>query len=169
MGHHCSVRNTFERLQAIGFPQSHAQAISALRCQHPRPTVAQAFDSPRRQVLSAPRAHGPSESGPVRAVHVRLLLVAHGLSVAKDPQTFSIPYSGPQSLPPTAYAQPPQTSKTNMRISGISLNQGLMTSVYQRIRGLCHRLPCITDLSHSRVRARSSVLHLTVESARGRC
>jgi hypothetical protein len=43
---------------------------------------------------------------------------------------------------------------------------GLMTSGYQGIWGLCHRLPSITDLSHSRVRAWSTFLHLTDESAR---
>jgi hypothetical protein len=35
---HCSVRNTFERLRAICFPQSHAQDVSTLRRQHPRLT-----------------------------------------------------------------------------------------------------------------------------------
>jgi hypothetical protein len=43
---------------------------------------------------------------------------------------------------------------------------GLMTSGHQGIRGQCHWLPCTTELSHCLIRARSSVLHLTNESAR---
>jgi hypothetical protein len=42
----------------------------------------------------------------------------------------------------------------------------LLASGYQRIRGLRHRLPRIANLSHSRARAQSRVLHLTDESTR---
>jgi hypothetical protein len=126
----------------------------------PQPLVvstpgSQAVGSPGRPVRSVPWAHGPSESMPVRAIRVSGSRAVSCLSQRKAPRPLVS-----QPVGRCSAASVPRGRRTNKRAPG------LMTSGYQGIRGLCHRLPCIADLSHRRIRARSSDLHLTDESAR---
>jgi hypothetical protein len=60
----------------------------------------------------------------------------------------------------SAAASDPRERRTNQWTADF------MTTEYQRVRGLCHRLPRFADLSpgHSQARARSSVLQWTSTS-----